>query len=96
MREIGIRIALGAAGEDVLRLIVLQGMRPVVIGIIVGLAGAAAVTSVLVKMLFGLGPHDPVSFVLTPAVLATIAIAAGYVPARRALRVDPTIALRSE
>ena len=96
VREIGIRIALGAAREDVLRLIVRQGLRPVAIGLVAGLAAAAAATSLLVKMLFGLSPHDPLSFVLAPALLAAIAVAACYVPARRALRVDPTVALRTE
>ena len=96
VREIGIRVALGAAREDVLRLIVWQGMRPVVIGIALGVAGAAAVSTILVNMLFGLSPHDPVSFVLLPAVLFTIALAACYVPARRALTVEPTRALRTE
>jgi predicted permease len=96
VREIGIRVALGASREDVLRLIVRQGMRPVLIGLVLGLGGAAAVSTLLVKLLFGLSPHDPWSFVLTPAVLGAIAVAACYLPARRALRVDPTIALRTE
>jgi predicted permease len=96
VREIGIRVALGAAHEDVLRLIVRQGMRPVVIGMVIGLAGAAAVSTVLGSMLFGLSPHDPVSFVLVPATLFAIALTACYVPARRALRVEPTTALRTE
>src|SRR5262249_50223743 len=80
VREIGIRVALGAAHEDVLRLIVRQGMRPVIIGIAIGLAGAAAASTVLVNMLFGLSPHDPVSFVLVPLLLFAIALAACYVP----------------
>jgi predicted permease len=96
VREIGIRVALGAARHDVLRLIVRQAMRPVLIGIAIGLAGAAAVSTVLVSMLFGLSPHDPLSFTLVPSVLFAIALGACYVPARRALRVDPTIALRTE
>jgi ABC-type lipoprotein release transport system permease subunit len=96
VREIGIRVALGAAREDVLRLIVWQGMRPVLVGIVVGVAGAAVATTVLVSMLFGLSPHDPLSFVLLPAVLFTIALAACYVPARRALGVEPTKALRTD
>jgi predicted lysophospholipase L1 biosynthesis ABC-type transport system permease subunit len=96
VREIGIRVALGAAREDVLRLILWQGMRPVVAGIALGVAGAAAVSTILVNMLFGLSPHDPVSFVLLPAILFTIALAACYVPARRALSVEPTRALRAE
>ena len=96
VREIGIRVALGAAHRDVLRLIVRQGMRPVVIGMAVGLAGGAAVSTVLASMLFGLSPHDPASFVLVPAMLFGMALAACYVPARRALRVEPTTALRSD
>jgi predicted permease len=96
VREIGIRVALGAAREDVLRLIVWQGMRPVIVGIAIGVAGAAAVSTILVTMLFGLSPHDPLSFVLVPAILFTIALAACYVPARRALTVEPTKALRAE
>jgi len=96
VREIGIRIALGAAPEDVLRLIVRQGMRPVLIGIVIGLGGAAAASTILVTMLFGLSPHDPASFVLIPAAFVGIGLAACYVPARRALRVNPTTALRTE
>jgi macrolide transport system ATP-binding/permease protein len=96
LREIGIRVALGAAHEDVLRLIVRQGMRPVVIGILIGTAAAAAASNVLVNLLFGLSPHDPLSFVLVPAVLFAIALVACYIPARRALQVEPTLTLRSE
>jgi predicted permease len=96
VREIGIRVALGAAHEDVLRLIVRQGMRPVLVGMAIGLAGAAAVSTVLGNMLFGLSPHDPASFVLAAAALFTIALLACYVPARRALRGEPTTALRTE
>jgi ABC-type antimicrobial peptide transport system permease subunit len=95
-REIGIRVALGAAHEDVLKLIVRQGMRPVIVGIAIGLAGAAAASTVLANMLFGLSPRDPVSFVVVPVVFLGIALAACYIPARRALRIQPTIALRSE
>jgi len=96
VREIGVRVALGASHTDVLRLIVRQGIRPVVIGLVVGLALAATATSVLEKMLFGLSAHDPWSFVAVPAVLFAIALLACYVPARRALLVEPTIALRAE
>ena len=96
VREIGIRVALGAAHEDVLRLIVRQGMRPVLVGMLIGMAAAAAASTVLVNMLFGLSPHDPLSFVLVPVVLFAIALAACYVPARRALRVEPVTALRAE
>ena len=71
-------------------------MRPVVIGMAIGQAGAAAVSTVLGSMLFGLSPHDPTSFLLAPAMLLAIALFACYVPARRALRVEPTTALRTE
>ena len=96
VREIGIRVALGAAHEDIVRLMVRQGMRPVAAGMVLGVAGAAAVSSLLANMLFGLSPHDPVAFVAVTALLAAIALLACYVPARRALRVEPTIALRAE
>jgi predicted permease len=96
VREIGIRVALGAAHEDIVRLMVRQGMRPVAAGIVLGVAGAAAVSSLLANMLFGLSPHDPVAFVAVTVLLAAIALLACYVPARRALRVEPTIALRAE
>jgi predicted permease len=96
VREIGIRVALGAAHADVLRLIVRQGMRPVVAGMAIGLPGAAAVSTVLASMLFGMSPYDPLSFVIAPCVLFAIALFACYIPARKALRVEPTRALRAE
>jgi ABC-type antimicrobial peptide transport system permease subunit len=96
VREIGIRVALGAAREDVLTLIVRQAMRPVLIGMAVGLAGAAAVSKVLDSLLFGLSPHDPLAFVVATIVLFASALLACYIPARRALRVDPTTTLRVE
>jgi predicted permease len=96
VREIGIRVALGAAHDDIVRLIVRQGMRPVAAGIALGIAGAAAVSSLLGSMLFGLSPHDPIAFVAVTALLGAIALLACYVPARRALRVEPTTALRVE
>jgi len=80
----------------VLRLILRQGMRPVLIGIGLGLAGAAATSTLFSSMLFGLSPYDPLAFIAVPAALTGVALLAGYVPARRALRVAPTEALKAE
>jgi predicted permease len=95
-REIGIRMALGAGGGDVKSLIVRQAMRPVVIGILIGIAGCAAVSKILSVLLFGLSPYDPIAFLSVPAFLFAVALAACYLPARRAVRVDPMVVLRYE
>jgi predicted permease len=93
-REIGIRVALGAARRDVRRLIVRQAMRPVLLGMAAGLAAAAPTSGVLSSMLFGVSPHDPWTFVAVPTALAAMSLLACYLPARRALTVEPTTALR--
>jgi putative ABC transport system permease protein len=95
-REIGIRMALGARTADVLRLVLREGMAPVVIGGIVGMLAALAATRAIRTMLFGVTPLDAVSFAAAPAILAAVALLACYVPARRATRVDPLVALRDE
>jgi putative ABC transport system permease protein len=95
-REIGIRMALGARTADVLGLIVRDGMWPIAAGALVGLAASALGVRTLRSMLFGVAPLDPVSFVGAPTVLLTVALLACYVPARRAARIDPLIALREE
>ncbi len=95
-REIGIRIALGARTTDVLRLIVTQGMRLVLVGGLIGLAGALALTRLMRSLLFGIGPADPLTFAVIPALLAGVALLACWLPARRAARVDPVVALRCE
>jgi len=95
-RELGIRMALGAGSANVVRLVLQQALWVVGIGIGIGVPGAAAVTRVLQSYLYGVGPRDPATFVLIPAVLAGVALLASYVPARRATRVDPMIALRYE
>ena len=96
VREIGIRVALGANGADVMNLILWQSMRPVLIGGLAGTAVCAGVSRLLSSMLFGLSAHDPIAFVCIPFFLMTVALIASYLPARRALRVDPMVALRCE
>jgi putative ABC transport system permease protein len=94
--EIGVRMALGARPVEVLRMILSQGMALVVIGVVLGVAGALGLTRLLSGLLFEVGPTDPLTFIGVAAVLAFAAFLACYVPARRAARVDPMIALRVE
>ena len=96
IREIGIRMALGANRRDVMRLILEQVLRPVVIGALVGMACCAGVSRIFSSLLFGVSPLDPVSFVLVPLLLTGVAALASYLPARRAMKVDPVVALRYE
>jgi putative ABC transport system permease protein len=94
--ELGIRVALGAQRRDILRLALGEGMRIVVIGLACGLAGAAILTRFFQSMLFNVAPADPVTFVSVSAMLAVVALLACYIPAQRATRVDPLVALREE
>ena len=95
-REIGIRVALGAYGSQVTRMIVRQAMRPVMIGAIVGIVLCAVVSGFLAPALFGVSGHDAVAFAGVPAFLLLVAIVASYAPARRAVRANPVEALRTE
>jgi putative ABC transport system permease protein len=95
-QEIGIRMALGAQSRDVVALIIRQGMRLVLIGLCLGGFGAVALTRVISTLLFGVGTKDPVTFVAVATLLSMVALVACYIPARRATRVDPLLALRRE
>jgi putative ABC transport system permease protein len=94
--ELGIRIAVGASPRDILRLVLGQGVRMTLLGAAIGLVASLAVTRALSSLLFGVSTTDPVTFIVVPVVLAFVAILACYLPARRAMRVDPIIALRYE
>ena len=95
-QEIGVRVALGARNGDVLRLVIGQGMRLAGIGLLIGLAGAFAITPVIRSLLVGVSPSDPLSFVLITVFLTVVSVVASWLPARRATAVDPIIALRRD
>ena len=96
VREIGIRLALGAPVGEVLRMVVLEAMKPTLLGVAIGAAGALALGRVLSSLIFGVRPTDPVTFVAVAALLAAVALVASIVPAYRATKVDPMVALRYE
>jgi putative ABC transport system permease protein len=95
-RELGIRLALGAQTSDVLRMVAGQGMKLAVIGVALGLLASFALTRLMQSLLFGVGATDPVTFALVPLLLCVVGFVACYIPARRATKVDPLIALRCE
>jgi len=94
--EIGVRVALGAQRRDVVGMLMRQGLTMTAAGTLVGIAGALALTRVIAGLLFGVGAADPITFTAIPLLLAAVAVAACYIPARRATRVDPMRALRTE
>jgi ABC-type antimicrobial peptide transport system permease subunit len=95
-REFGVRVALGAKVRDLLQLVVSQGMKLVAVGLVVGVAGSLALTRVLSGFLFGVQPTDPGTFAVVSALLVIVGALACWLPARRATKVDPVVALRAE
>ena len=94
--EIGIRLALGARVTDVLRMVVIEGMKPTILGVAIGMAAALAMGRLVTSLIFQVKPTDPVTFLAVAALLALIALLACIIPAYRASKVDPVIALRNE
>jgi putative ABC transport system permease protein len=94
--EIGIRMALGAGTADIIVMVVGEGVRLSIVGIVIGIAAALALTRLVSSLLYGVAPADPVSFVISAVVLLAIALLSSYLPARRAAEVDPLVALRAE
>jgi len=95
-REIGIRLALGAQRGDVLQMVLQQGAITALVGVSIGILAALGMTRLMASLLFGVTAHDPLTFALVAALLLAVALLACYIPARRAMRVDPMVALRYE
>jgi len=95
-KEIGVRVALGAARSEIVKMVILEGLKPVAVGLVVGLVSAFLAGRLLDAVLYGVPPRDPLVFLVVPLVLAVVAVAAAWVPAARAARLDPSIALNSD
>ena len=93
-REIGLRLALGAQRADVLRLVLGKGVVLAGLGIVTGVIFSASTASMMASLLYGVRPHDPAVFLIVPLLLFAVAVLASYLPARRATKVDPIVALR--
>jgi len=94
--EIGVRVALGASRADVLALVVRQGLVLALTGSAIGIAGALLLSRLMSSQLYGVSPTDPITFVAVSVLLTLVALAACYIPARRAMQIDPMVALRYE
>ena len=95
-QEIGVRMALGAGRRDVLKLVVVQGVKLALVGVVIGVVGSFFITPIIESQLVNVSPTDPSSFIGVSIFLTGIAFIASYVPARRAMAVDPLVALRAE
>jgi ABC-type antimicrobial peptide transport system permease subunit len=95
-QEIGVRMALGASPQQVRRMVVVQGMQLALVGVVIGVASALGLTRLMSSLLYGVKPWDPVTIVLVAVLLSGVTLLATYLPARRASRVDPMVALRYE
>jgi putative ABC transport system permease protein len=96
VQEIGIRLALGASLSDVLRMVIFEGLRPTLLGVAIGIAGAVALARVMSNLIYGVKTTDPLTFVSVAFLLGMVALGASIIPAYRAAKVDPLVALRYE
>ncbi len=95
-REIGVRMALGAQRRDVMELVLAQGAKMALVGVVIGMLASLGLTRLMANELFGVTAHDPLTFAAVAILLMVVALLACYIPARRAMQVDPMVALRYE